>query len=622
MFLWLDYETYYDNEYSLSKMTRTMYLNDPRFKAHGCSFALDDSDPFWVTGSDLPAFFKDVAPYVTSMCCHNGLFDHGITAKFYMPQRVELHDTMSMSQVALMRKHPGLRMGLARLAQHLFPNDPTMHKFEGVLENFMGVWQLNAEQERRMADYANQDNYVMREIYRWLMANSDVPWPIMLRDISMTLSMGVYPVLEMDTELASAVYQTELAAKEKAVMEMNIDRAQLRSNNKFADLLRANGLAEHEIPTKINAKGEVAYAFAAKDADFIRLADHPIPNVRALYELRIGEKSAQVMNRSYVFSQLPSPVPVPLVIAAGHTGRHGGDEFNLQNLKRGSDLRRCIRAAAGHKLVVGDAKQIELRGNAWFCEEPTLIGEFNEGRDTYCEMAGVIYGRPITKADEMERFIGKTSELACQYQAGEERIAGALETAEPPKGHPRITRERAMELAPIIKKAYRSKRTKIVKMWKWLNDVAIPAMAGMRPPVEHKGVRFEFGRAILPSGRSLWYNDLHVNDKGDWVYKFVDKKGGRCVVFDKKLYGGALLENLIQAMCYDIFMFQMHLASTHVSPVRMAVHDEGVFMIPVLGVPQALADLGVIYQCAPEWFGREVPILGEFKHGDTYYDAK
>lgn len=621
MFLWLDYETYYDDEYSLKKMTRTMYLNDPRFKAHGCSFAMDDSDPFWITGADLPAFWDDVGPYVDEMCCHNGLFDHGITAKFYMPERKLLRDTMSMAQAALMRKHPGQRMSLAALAQFLFPDKPEWWKFEGILENFKGVYNLTASQEKHMGGYANQDNLVMREIYRWLVTNSDVPWPTMLRDIDLTLAMGVHPALVMNTELAAGIYKTELAQKEKAVEEMQIDRAALRSSNKFKDLLLANGLQEHEIPTKLNAKGEVALAFAAKDADFIRLGDHEIPNIRALYELRIGEKSAQVMNRSYVFSQLPSPVPVPLVVGAAHTGRHGGDEYNLQNLKRGSDLRKCIRAASGHKLVVGDAKQIELRVNAWFCGEQTLIEEFTTGRDTYCEMGTVIYGRPITKADEMERFIGKTSELACQYQAGAERIAGALETAEPPKGHKRIPREEARRLAPIIKKAYRSKRTKIVDMWKWLNDTAIPAMAGLRPPVEHMGVRFEFNRAILPSGRSLWYVDLRVNEKGEWVYKFVDKKGGRCVVFEKKVYGGALLENLIQAMSYDIFMFQMGLANEHVSPPRMAVHDEGVFMVPNTLVEWAVSTLKEIYQCAPDWY-RGVPILGEFGIGDTYYDAK
>ncbi len=620
MDLWLDYETYYDDEYSLRKMTRTMYLEDPRFKAHGASVALEDSDPMWITGADLPYFFKDVGPHVTNMFCHNGLFDHGITAKFYMPQRKFLGDTMSMAQVAIMRRFPGLRMSLDALAQHYFPGDTRFHKLLGVLENFKGVVTLNAQQEKTMGGYANQDNFVMRELFKALL-REDVPWHDVLRHIDLTLAMGVYPALVMDTDLAGAIYKSELAAKEQAIIELGVERAALRSNNKFAQLLVDNGLPMDELPSKLNAKGDRTFAFAAKDVGFIALAEHPNPRIQALYELRVGEKSSQVMNRSYVFSQLPSPVPVPLVVSAAHTGRHGGSEYNLQNLKRGSELRRCIKAANGHKLVVGDAKQIELRGNAWFCDEQTLIDEFNQGRDTYCEMGSVIYGRPITKADEMERFIGKTSELACQYQAGAERIAGALQTAEPPKGHDRISKEEAERLAPIIKKAYRSKRTKIVRMWKWLNDVALPAMAGHTFPVEHKGVRFEHGRALLPSGRSLWYPDLHMNGSGEWCYKFVDKKGGRNVVYLKKIYGGALLENLIQAMCYDIFMHQMCLAQSIGYIPRMAVHDEGVFMVPVAQVQQAKIDLGNVYKQAPHWFNG-VPILGEFNDGYSYLEAK
>lgn len=616
MELWIDYETYYDDLYSLKKMSRTMYLEDPRFKAHGASVALGDHDPMWITGADLPYFFKDVEPHITSMFCHNGLFDHGITAKFYMAVRKFLGDTMSMAQVAIMRRNPGLRMSLDALAMHYFPDDPSMHKMHGVLEDFKGVVTLTAPQEKRMAGYANQDNFVMRELFKRLI-REDVPWHLVLQDIDLTLAMGAYPALVMDTDLAGAIYRDELEAKEKAIIEMNLDRAALRSNDKFAQLLVDNGLPPQDIPTKLNKKGLQAFAFAAKDPGFMALAEHSNPRVQALYELRIGEKSSQVMNRSYVFSQLPSPVPVPLVVSAAHTGRHGGSEYNLQNLKRGSDLRRCIKAANQHKLLVGDAKQIELRVNAWFCNEQTLIDlwAIDPNYDVYCDLATVIFGRTITKADEDDRYIGKQGELACGYGAGEERIKGTLTGLG-------IAADRAAELAPRIKKAYRGKRTKIVRMWKWLNDVALPAIAGHTFPTEHKGVRFEHGRVLLPSGRSLWYPELHVNGEGEWCYKFVDKKGGRNVVYLKRIYGGALLENIIQALCYDIFMHQLRIANSMGYPVRMAVHDEGVFMILAELIEQAKAQLTKVYSMTPDWFDDSVPILGEFGVGDTYLEAK
>lgn len=604
--LWLDYETYYDDDYSLSKMIRTEYLHDPRFKAHGCSFAIDDGDFFWVTGADLQAFFNDVKPHVDAMCCHNGLFDHGITGLFYMPERKFLMDTMSMAQVALSRKHPGQRMSLAKLAQYYFPNNPEWWKFEGVLENFKGVYNLGAK-EPIMAKYAIQDGVVMRELFKAII-REDVPWHTMLEDISLTLGMGVYPQLEMDTVLATAINEREVAEKEAAVIELNLDRAQLRSGEKFAALLRAEGI---EPPLKKNPKGDLIYAFAANDLDFMELADHPNPRVRALQALRVGEKSAQTMTRSARWMTLPTKLPIPLKVAAAHTGRHGGEEYNMQNPEKAGDLRKCIKAPKGYKVVVGDLAGIELRVNAWWCDERSLLDawEIDPEYDVYSALGTVIFARLITKAEKDERFAAKTSELASQFGAGHARIQQALRQKKVPCSD---------ELAMRIKKAYRSTRTKVRDRWDWLNDIAIPAMAGIAPTVVMKGVRFEQGRAVLPSGRSIYYPELHVNEEGDWVYKTVKK----FAVYFKKIYGGALLENLIQAMAYDVFMFQQRIAAHKLpNPLAMAVHDEGVFVIRDDYVQCALVQLKEIYKMKPDWF-QGVPIFGEFDYADTYGEAK
>lgn len=606
--LWLDYETYYSDEYSLSKMIRTKYINDPDFKAHGCAFALNDSASFWVTGEDLPYFFDDVGPHLNSMCCHNGLFDHGITATHFYGRRVQLRDTMSMARVALSRRYPGMRLSLAKLAQYYFPDNPELWKFEGILANFKGVVNLNAEQEKEMARYAIQDNDVMRALFHEII-QEPVPWGIVLEDISLTLGMGCYTQLEMDTELAAAIHKKETDEKNEAVKSMNIERAELRSADKFANLLRQAGV---EPPTKVSkTTGKVAYAFAAKDLDFMALGEHPDPRVRALFSLRVGEKSAQTMTRSAMFATLPRKLPIPLAIAAAHTGRHGGEEYNMQNLGRESPLRQCVKAPKGYKLVVGDLSGIELRINGWWCDERTLLDawDIDPQYDVYSALGCRIYNRPITKADKEERFNSKTSELACQYGAGDDRIAEALKQ----KG---VACDAAM--AKLIKTTYRKTRTRIVARWKWLQDFALPAMAGIIAPVEMKGVRFEEGRALLPSGRSLYYPGLRVNEHGDWVYMFT--KG--YATFEKKIYGGALLENLIQAMSYDIFMFIMRLAAEYFRLyLAMAVHDEGVFVVPEAKVQWAVEVLTECYKCKPEWC-TGVPTFGEFGTGDSYDQAK
>ena len=44
----IDFETYYDKEYSLSKMTTEEYINDPRFEVIGMGIKFDDNHTKWV----------------------------------------------------------------------------------------------------------------------------------------------------------------------------------------------------------------------------------------------------------------------------------------------------------------------------------------------------------------------------------------------------------------------------------------------------------------------------------------------------------------------------------------------------------------------------------------------
>lgn len=85
----------------------------------------------------------------------------------------------------------------------------------------------------------------------------------------------------------------------------------------------------------------------------------------------------------------------------------GANRLNLQNLPRGSLLRKAITAPPGYSLVVSDMAQIEARVLAWLAGEQAILDIFTRKDDLYCEVASKIFGRPITKADKDERFVGK-----------------------------------------------------------------------------------------------------------------------------------------------------------------------------------------------------------------------
>lgn len=605
--LFLDFETFWSSDYTLKKMPTSLYIRDPQFKAHGCAVALNDAPSEWITGADLPAFWSAAAPMIDAVCAFNGGFDHAITAHHFCNKRFFMLDPMLMAQQLLAFKHPDMGLSLDAVGKFLWPDDPNMQKFAGFIHQTQGVRDLPPHLERVTAGYANRDNEVARNIFRKLVG--DMP-PGSLETIDLTLAMSVHPVLHMNTQLAERIYVEETERKEDAADEIGVDREILRSDELFAQLLREQDVAP---PMKISKKtGQWAYAFSKTDTEFKKLLDHENPYVCELVAARLGERAAQMEKRAAMFMRLPSPMPVPLGYHKAHTGRHGGEEYNLQNLKRGSALRECIEAPPGHAIIVADLARIELCINAWFCDEDWLLGAIRAGRDIYCELATDIYGKLVTPADEHERYVGKQGELSCGYQSGAAKFYGTL------RSHGvKITEEEAQRAV----KTFRQKHPHIVKMWKLLQDIVIPILAGVsdNESLITKGVVFKKFEVVLPSGRSIHYPELHLGEDGEWKYR-VNKKRNHGAEW-KKLYGGALLENIIQALSYDIFTFHLRWINGLGFPPAMAVHDEAVLCVLESQAQQAAETLQAVMSVPPDWC-RDAPVSAHAGIGKNYAEAK
>ena len=76
----LDFETYYDKDYSLSKITTEAYVRDPRFETVGVSVRLNNGKTEWASGThEQIKRYLDTFPWDTSMLlCHNTMFDGAI----------------------------------------------------------------------------------------------------------------------------------------------------------------------------------------------------------------------------------------------------------------------------------------------------------------------------------------------------------------------------------------------------------------------------------------------------------------------------------------------------------------------------------------------------------------
>src|SRR5699024_8276794 len=143
------------------------------------------------------------------------------------------------------------------------------------------------------------------------------------------------------------------------------------------------------------------WAFAKTDAFMQGLAEHADPRVRAVAAERAKATSNIQRSRAQRFLDTGVPFPAPVRYYGAHTGRGGGaDGLNIQNLPRGGKLRQALQAPPGHKLVIVDSSQLEVRVLAELARDPALREPFAAGRDVYREFAALLFG---TTYDEVTR---------------------------------------------------------------------------------------------------------------------------------------------------------------------------------------------------------------------------
>jgi DNA polymerase len=191
-----------------------------------------------------------------------------------------------------------------------------------------------------------------------------------MRLIDLTIKMFSEPKLELNKGLLVRHLMDVRDKKEKLLASADVDKEDLMSNPKFAELLRQQGI---EPPMKIShTTGKETFAFAKTDEEFKALLEHDNPIVQVLATARLGNKSTLEETRTENFINIGNRglLPVPLKYA-GATVSHrwsGVDGINLQNLPRSSPLRNAICAPKGMKLVAADLSNIELRLAYWFAK--------------------------------------------------------------------------------------------------------------------------------------------------------------------------------------------------------------------------------------------------------------
>ena len=150
--IYLDFETYYDVQLSLTKMSTVQYVNHPDFKVWGVGIKVEDGETEWYNEEETPEILAQIDWANTAVVCHNTLFDAYILTQYFSCVPAFYYDTAAMSRGL----YPNMSASLANACKREFPNDETKRKGEELV-NAKGVRDLDPELDAQIGGYCIQD---------------------------------------------------------------------------------------------------------------------------------------------------------------------------------------------------------------------------------------------------------------------------------------------------------------------------------------------------------------------------------------------------------------------------------------------------------------------------------
>jgi DNA polymerase len=618
----LDFETYYDTLFSLSKLSTQQYIMDDRFETIllgadevteeplTCDAVGMTAGAFWhfdehQINTALRALRLDEPGTLT--VAHNAQFDGGI-----LEWRYGIKPWMYLCTMMGARPH---------LIQHTQRGQMSLKEVGKVIGMEKGTEVVQARNKGRRefatepaslneyGRYCVQDVAICRALAERILPT--LP-PDELRLLDLTVKQFTRPTLRLSAPVLIRHLQDLRQQKDNLLTDCGLsDAAELRSNEKFAQLLLAHGVTP---PLKISlATGRETYAFAKSDEAFKReVLESPNDTVALLGAARVGHKSSLAQSRAERFlllSKLDRPVGMPALYCGAHTGRVSGyDSLNIQNLPRGSALRRALCAPAGHVIVAGDLSQIEARVLAALAPCPALLALFSGGHDPYKKFAADIYRIGLDDVTNEQRRIAKSAVLGLGFGMGPDKFADYLRIMGVTGLAPRVIRR-------LVHDHYRGTFHEVAQLWADAGSRWMLALAGVSPPQRHGPLCLAKHFIGLPNGMPIHYTNL-AREKDNEVWGvWYGPAGNR-----KRIYGGKLVENAVQALARIIVMRALLWIDQHsnglLTPV-FTVHDELLYVVPER-LAEKMANILHTALTRPVPWLPDLPVEAEVKIGLNY----
>lgn len=408
--LTVDFETYYDREYSLSKMTMIEYIMDGRFQPIMMSYTINDEPIQNVIGyPNIKRILDGIDWSNTVLNAQNTAFDatiirarFGHTARYYT-------DTMAMARVTAAHVFEGA--SLAAIARVLQANGVHVPPKGKEVESALGMHLYNAYSstpyiakkattapnevqrghELLMAyvEYCNNDVHLAREAFKYF---TKMITPDEMQYGDMILKCYIEPSLYLDLPIIEEEIQRiherdEKRARDVANRYFNGNQAELRSVcrsvPKFTEFLQSlGGKLEHEIdedadyafiiPSKYSdKKGRVEPCYSKTFPAVIEMCDR-MDEIGDIFRTKLAMSSSIELSRAERFraiAKIGCGFGMPYTVSGAHTHRLGG----------------C---------VVADTKVIVLTAETCIMEKnitDVLLSDLVWDGEEFCEHEGVAF---------------------------------------------------------------------------------------------------------------------------------------------------------------------------------------------------------------------------------------
>lgn len=619
----LDFETYWDKDVTLSKLTPMQYLDHPEFEVISVALKVDDKPTKVFFGDDVGRAMRAIPWEKCLLVGHNcSEFDALIAAWVYDVRPAAWGCTLAMA-----RPHYAKHVGgsLKALAEQL--GLQAKGSLEATNTKGKHLEDFTDKEIEAMREYNKLDVEITYELFKKLRpmtSNRE------MKLIDITTRMFVEPQFYLNETALRIAEESEQKRRLQSLQDLAARLGEpdipsvkktLGSAAKFKDLLWAQGV---DCPMKISpTTGKSIPALAKTDKGMADLLEHPNELIRHAAEVRLEVKSTLLESRIAWFLdtvRADGRMPVPLrYCGADQTWRWSGTAGgNMQNLPRvcgnSTDiLRNSLIAPPGHKIVVSDLSGIELRVNhfLWKVPESMRLYQENAQADLYRAYAARVYNCKPEDVTKEQRRYAKLCMLSLGYQTGWKKFQ---DTA---RNSGLLMSEQEAKEAVY---GWRDHFSEIASGWKVLQDAISDIALGATFPLDQWGLfqTEKNGIRFLPHDTLIHYPDLKVEYDGGWTYQKTPRKRVH-------LFGGKMCEQCVSHLSRQVMVDAiLSIAKTDLGrqyPLAHTVHDELIYVVKEEDADEMFKLVNTTLSTSPSWWP-ELVVFSEGDIADSYGAAK